>query len=57
MQGKIIIERYPIHFLKNAEHFKYVGTTVTILIPEEIKKRMISGNACYHSYIEFKHRI
>jgi hypothetical protein len=30
--------------------FKYLGTTVTnqYLIQEEIKKRLNSGNACYH---------
>jgi hypothetical protein len=33
--------------------FKYVGTTVTdnILIQEEIKRRLNSGNACYHSVL------
>jgi hypothetical protein len=31
--------------------FKYLGTTVTnqSLIQEEIKRRLNSGNACYHS--------
>jgi hypothetical protein len=31
--------------------FKYLGTTVTNqnLIQEEIKRRLDSGNACYHS--------
>jgi hypothetical protein len=31
--------------------FKYLGTTVTNqnLIEEEIKRRLNSGNACYHS--------
>jgi hypothetical protein len=31
--------------------FKYLGTTVTNqnLIQEEIKRRLYSGNACYHS--------
>jgi hypothetical protein len=31
--------------------FKYLGTTVTNqnLIQEEIKRRLNSGNACYHS--------
>jgi hypothetical protein len=34
----------------NVSQFKYLGTTVTIqnLIQEEIKRRLNSGNACYH---------
>ena len=33
------------------EEFKYLGTTLTNQnsIPEEIKSRLKSGNACYHS--------
>jgi len=33
------------------EEFKYLGTTLTnqISIHEEIKSRLQSGNACYHS--------
>jgi len=33
------------------EEFKYLGTTLTHhnSIPEEIKSRLRSGNACYHS--------
>jgi len=33
------------------EEFKYLGTTSTNQnsIPEEIKSRLRSGNACYHS--------
>jgi len=33
------------------EEFKYLGTTLTNQnsIQEEIKSRMKSGNACYHS--------
>jgi hypothetical protein len=36
---------------KNVAHFRYLGTTVTNrnLIQEEIKRRLNSGNACYHS--------
>ena len=33
------------------EEFKYLGTTLTNQnsIPEEIRSRLRSGNACYHS--------
>jgi hypothetical protein len=36
---------------ENVSQFKYLGTTVTNqnLNQEEIKKRLNSGNACYHS--------
>jgi hypothetical protein len=36
---------------ENGSQFKYLGTTVTNqnLIQEEIKRRLNSGNACYHS--------
>ena len=36
---------------ERAEEFKYLGTTLTNqnFIPEEIKSRSRSGNACYHS--------
>jgi hypothetical protein len=36
---------------KNVPQFKYLRTTVTNqnLIQEEIKKKLNSGNACYHS--------
>jgi hypothetical protein len=36
---------------ENVSQFKYLGTTVTYqnLIEEEIKRRLNSGNACYHS--------
>jgi hypothetical protein len=35
---------------ENVSQFKYLGTTVTNhLIQEEIKMRLNSGNACYHS--------
>jgi hypothetical protein len=36
---------------QNVAQFKYLGTTVTNqnLVQEEIKRRLNSGNACYHS--------
>jgi hypothetical protein len=36
---------------ENVSQFKNLGTTVTNqnLIQEEIKRRLNSGNACYHS--------
>jgi hypothetical protein len=40
---------------ENVSQFKYLGTIVTIqtLIKEEIKTRLNSGNACYHSVQNF----
>jgi hypothetical protein len=36
---------------ENVAQFRYLGTTITnqIMIQEEIKKRLNSGNGCYHS--------
>jgi hypothetical protein len=36
---------------ENVSQLKYLGTTITYqnLIQEEIKRRLNSGNACYHS--------
>jgi hypothetical protein len=36
---------------QNVAHSKYLGRTVTNqnLIQEEVKRRLNSGNACYHS--------
>jgi hypothetical protein len=38
-------------YFENVEQFRYLGTTITNqnLIQEEIKRRLNSGNACYHS--------
>jgi hypothetical protein len=38
-------------YLKNVGSFGYLRTTITNrnLIQEEIKRRLNSGNACYHS--------
>jgi hypothetical protein len=38
-------------FLERVEQFKYLGTTLTNqnFIPEYIKRKLNSGNACYHS--------
>jgi hypothetical protein len=38
-------------FFENVEHFRYLGMTLTDQnsILEEIKSRLIRGNACYHS--------
>jgi hypothetical protein len=40
-----------ISSFENVEHFRYLGKTITNqnLIQEEIKRRLNSGNACYHS--------
>jgi hypothetical protein len=39
---------------ENVEEFRYLGTTITNqnLIHEEIKRRLNSGNAYYHSVLE-----
>jgi hypothetical protein len=37
-------------WFENVAQFRYLGTTITNenLIPEEIERRLNSGNACYH---------
>ena len=41
--------------IERVEEFKYLGTTLTNQnsIQEEIKSRLRSGNACYHSAQNF----
>ena len=49
--GRIQSVRIDNSTFERAEKFKYLGTTLTNQnsIPEEIKSRLRSGNACYHS--------
>jgi hypothetical protein len=49
--GKIHEIKISDRSFENAAQFKYLGTTVTNqnLINAEIKRRLNSGNACYHS--------
>jgi len=49
--GRIQSVRMDNSTFERVEEFKYLGTTLTnqISIPEEIKSRLRSGNACYHS--------
>jgi hypothetical protein len=50
MQGKIVTKTAYRSF-ENVAQFKYLGTAVTDqnLLQEEMKGRLNSGNACYHS--------
>jgi hypothetical protein len=45
-------KRIENRLFENESKFKYLGTTVTTenLIQEKIKRRLNSGNACYHSF-------
>ena len=49
--GRIQSVRIDNSTFERVEEFKYLGTTLTIQnsIGEEIKSRLRSGNACYHS--------
>ena len=49
--GQIHSVRIDNSTFERVEEFKYLGTTLTNQnsIPGEIKKRLRSGNACYHS--------
>ena len=49
--GRIRSVRIDSSTFKRVEEFKYLGTTLTNQnsISEEIKNRLSSGNACYHS--------
>jgi len=49
--GRIHSVRIDNSTFERVEEIKYLGTTSTNQnsIPEEIKSRMRSGNACYHS--------
>jgi sorting nexin-29 len=49
--GQIHSVRNDNSTFERVEEFKYLGTTLTnqYSIPEEIKSRLMSGNACYHS--------
>ena len=49
--GRIQSVRIDNSTYESVEGFKYLGTTLTIQnsIREEIKSRLRSGNACYHS--------
>ena len=49
--GRIQNVRIDNSTFERVEEFKYLGTTLTIQnsIREEIKSRLRSGNACYHS--------
>jgi hypothetical protein len=50
--GKFVCPtREGIQLFSSTVQFRYLGTTITNqnLIQEEIKRRLNSGNACYHS--------
>jgi len=49
--GRIQSVRIDNSIFEKVEEFKYLGTNLTNpnSIPEEIKRGLRSGNACYHS--------
>ena len=49
--GGIHSVRIDNNTFERVDEFKYLGTNLTNqnFIPEEIKSRLRSGNACYHS--------
>ena len=49
--GRIQSGRFDNSTFERVEEFQYLGTTLTDQnsIEEEIKRRLRSGNACYHS--------
>ena len=47
--GRIHSVRIDNSTFKRVEEFKYLGKTYQNSIAEEIKSRLRSGNACYHS--------
>jgi hypothetical protein len=54
-QGKIATYGQAVNSFETVEQFKYLGTIITSQnsIYEEIKSRLKSGNACYHSAESF----
>ena len=54
-EGRIHSVRIDNSSFGRAEEFKYLGTTLTNQnsVPEKIKSRLRSGNACYHSVQNF----
>jgi len=53
--GRVHSVRIDNNTFERVEEFKYLGTTLTNQnsIAEEIKSRLRSGNACYHSVQNF----
>jgi hypothetical protein len=49
-QDKIMAIKIAYRYFENVAHLKYLGTTAMNqnFIQEEIKRRLNSGNACYH---------